>query len=263
MLLAHATTSLARRCPLMGAVGARKLMDARHLSSSSTDSVASSLFSPAQRKGGDKMAEKLQRGDGWREALRSGLREQEKEKRQDVNKEQMLHIAEMPEFTIDAFEGVLERGLKDLEESTNTGMARARLWADSMSGGVMSDTIEKQKEEAKRKLRIIREFNEHERRVPKLLDRRARKAIASTLDVSETEVSEVLFNFQLQHAQWTFLRRERLRGRPLPETSAELEWMVGRRPTKEFVAAMKAIREMRDRAENDRNEQAEEERKLA
>ena len=95
----------------------------------------------------------------------------------------MLHIAEMPEFTIDAFEGVLERGLKDLEESTNTGMARARLWADSMSGGVMSDTIEKQKEKAKRKLRIIREFNEHERRVPKLLDRRARKAIASTLDL--------------------------------------------------------------------------------
>ena len=39
--------------------------------------------------------------------------------------------------------------------------------------------------------------------------------------------------------------------------------MVGRRPTKEFVAAMKAIREMRDRAENDRNAQAEEERKLA
>ena len=90
----------------------------------------------------------------------------------------------------------------------------------------------------KRTLRIVGEFNEHERRLPKLLDRRARHAIAEKLNVDVSHVENVIFQFQVQHAQWTFLRREKLRGRPVPTDNAEVEWRWKLKPTREFVELM-------------------------
>ena len=125
----------------------------------------------------------------------------------------------------------VEKERTRLEREVAT-MQRARLFADRMQGGAQAATIDRQKEQAERKLAIIAELNPHERRQPKLLDLPARRAIAAKLGVRVEHVHELLFEYQLQRAQWTYLRREYLRGRPLPNSSEELEWQMRRKPTK-------------------------------
>ena len=170
----------------------------------------------------------------------------------------MISISEKEEYSFNDLETELKDALNELENGM-TIPQKGRLWADTMSGGTMKETIDKQKEDTMKKLKIIGEFNEHERRVPRLLNWKARQQIAEKLEISVDEVSECIFNFQLQHAQWTFLRRERLRGRPLPTTAQEMEWMVQKRPTKEFVRVMKAFGEMKDRLEKERNKELDDE----
>jgi hypothetical protein len=229
------------------------------LSSSEGGSSGGGIFSQpeSQLKARDKMAEKLEKGKGWREALDSGLYEQQRLKRLEGFKTTIEELAQAESFTLDSFEGRLKQGLDELENGM-TRIQRARLFADKLSGGTTSDTLDAQKEDVRRKLRIIGELTPHERRMPKLLDRRARRDVAAKLGLTETHVDELLFEFQLQYAQWAFLRREHMRGRKLPENNDEFEAGMQRRPTREFVALMKGFEEKKRRLEQARNGDEEE-----
>ena len=144
-----------------------------------------------------------------------------------------------------------EAALEELENGI-TAAQRVRLFADRMQGGVMSDNIEKQKSDVRLRLRVLNELNVHERRMPKLLDRKAREAVAQKLQLQRSAVDDVVFQFQLQRAQWTFLRRERLRNRPVPVSSEELEWRLKLKPTREFIEAMDVFRKRKQMLEEER-----------
>ena len=145
---------------------------------------ASKLFEqPAARKAGsEKMLDKMREGTGWREALESGLYEQQKMQRQDDVREQLNKMASMESFGFDELAGQLRHSLEQLEQGMTT-FQRARLFADKMSGGNTSDNIEQQKAKAISKLKILDELNPHEKRKPKLLDPPARRAIAAKLGI--------------------------------------------------------------------------------
>ena len=62
----------------------------------------------------------------------------------------------------------------------------------------------------------------------------------------------MLFQFQVQYAQWTFLRREKLRGRPIPTTNEEIEWRWRLKPTREFIEIMQLMRRRKEQLEEAR-----------
>jgi hypothetical protein len=203
-------------------------------------------------KGSEKMVESWSKGKGWREALTDGLYKQQIAKREDLQKERMLKLAQVEDFQFDDLGDELRAGLKELEDGM-TVTQRARLFADKMSGGTYSDDIEKQKIDIERRLRIIDEFSPHEKRIPKLLHKKARKAIADKLGLDVRHVSEMIFTYQLHYAQWSFLRREYLRGRKLPDSPEELEWRLQQRPSKEYVAVMKLFMKHKAKLEEEAN----------
>ena len=51
--------------------------------------------------GGQKMAERISSGVGWREALASGLYEQQKAKRDELVVQRLTQLSEMEDFTFD------------------------------------------------------------------------------------------------------------------------------------------------------------------
>eukprot|EP00322_Chrysochromulina_rotalis_P006948 CAMPEP_0115857878 /NCGR_PEP_ID=MMETSP0287-20121206/15805_1 /TAXON_ID=412157 /ORGANISM="Chrysochromulina rotalis, Strain UIO044" /LENGTH=268 /DNA_ID=CAMNT_0003312117 /DNA_START=33 /DNA_END=839 /DNA_ORIENTATION=+ len=209
-------------------------------------------LNPARAQASEKMLKEVNRGAGWRESLEAGLVEQQRLKRMDAVAEQLNRLAEMERYDFDDLAGLVRDSLDELENGI-TRVQKARLFADKLSGGTMQDTIEEQKANAKAKLQIISELTVHEKRQPKLIDAKARRAIAAKVGVDVQNVDELLFEFQLQRAQWSFVRREALRGRYVPQTSDELEWMLKARPTREFVHVMKAYEERRHMLEQARN----------
>ena len=122
------------------------------------------------------MQQQMAAGVGWRDALSSGYYAQQTAKKEEIVVQRIEKLAEMPAFTFADLEEDLRAALKEMELGT---LQRAQLFADRMSGGTVEQTLEKRKEEVNRRLRIIGEFNEHERRMPKLLDRKARDAIGA------------------------------------------------------------------------------------
>lgn len=210
-------------------------------------SAMSSLSNPGSRQ----MEQKLNEGAGWREAFDSGMYVQQKAKQDAMVVEQLQKMAETEMFTFDEQERDLAKGLADLESGL-TRWQRAQLWADSLQGGTTAETVERRKEDLKLRLRIIGEFNQSERRMPRLLHRKAREAIALKLGVAVNSVEDVIFQFQLQYAQWSFLRREYLRGRPTPVTADELEQRLRAKPTREFVEVMNLFRRKKEQLEEAR-----------
>ena len=91
-------------------------------------------------KGSEKMVESWSKGKGWREALEDGLYKQQIAKREDLQKERMLRLAQVEDFQFDDLGDELRAGLKELEDGM-TVTQRARLFADKMSGGTYSDDI--------------------------------------------------------------------------------------------------------------------------
>ena len=67
------------------------------------------------------------------------------------------------------------------------------------------------------------------------------------------DIDELLFEYQLQRAQWSFLRREALRGREVPQSPDELEWRMKGKPTREFVHVMRAFERRKEQMEAERN----------
>ena len=188
-------------------------------------------------RGAQKMTDQISSGRGWLDALRDGSHEMQKAKRDQQVEEQLTKLSECESFTFEYYESELSKALDELENGM-TRAQRVQLFADRMQGGNVSKNLDEQKEEVQRTLRIVGEFNAHERKIPKLLDRKARAAIAEKLNVDVSHVENVIFQFQVQHAQWTFLRRERLRGRPIPNNNDEVEWRWKLKPTREFVELM-------------------------
>ena len=215
---------------------------------------ASRIFEqPAARMAGsEKMLNQMREGRGWREALESGLYEQQKLKRQDNVRDEINKLATMDSYGFEDLSAQLREALHALEEGMTTAQ-RARLFADRLSGGDTSATIEKQKADAQAKLAIIDELNPHERAKPKLLDRAARAAIAQKLGLDTQAVDELVFQYQVQRAQWSFVRREALRGREVPQSSDELEWRMKLKPTREFVQVMRGYEERKKEEERRRN----------
>ena len=213
----------------------------------------------ARKKAVDKMTAGLEGKKGWRAALEDGLATQQAAKRDEFVTERMQELARMDTYGFEDLADELQRGLEEME---NQGLVqRARLYADKLSGGEQSDNIEKLKELAKTKLAIIGELNEHERLKPKIVCRLARADIAQKLGLPVRLVERLLFEFEVNKAQWTFLRREYLRGRPLPSNSSEFEWMVQRRPTREFVHVMMTMRKQREKRAEKQREAAKEQKK--
>lgn len=198
------------------------------------------------------MVDSWNRGKGWRESLEDGLYQQQIAKREDAQRDRMVNLAKIEDFGFDDLAAELRAGLKELEDGM-TITQRARLFADKMSGGTYGEDIEKQKVDIQRRLRIIDEFNPHEKRVPKLLHKKARTAIAENLGLDRRHVDEMVFTFQLHYSQWSFLRREYLRGRKVPDSPEELEWRLQQRPTKEYVAVMKAFMRRKKKLEAEAN----------
>lgn len=192
----------------------------------------------ARQKGSEKMIQSWSKGKGWREALDDGLYQTQIAKREDAQRERMLAQAKTEFYGMDEFADELRSGLQELEDGM-TPMARARLFADKMTGGDTQKNIDAQKADIEKKLRIMGEFTPSEKKIPKLLDKKARAAIAEKLGVESKDVEEVIFQYQLQYSQWTFLRREHLRGRRLPVSSDELEWRLQKMPTKEYMHVMR------------------------
>ena len=64
-------------------------------------------------------------------------------------------------------------------------------------------------------------------------------------------MDETIFNYQANYAQWSFLRREYLRNRKLPTNAEELEWMLQRRPTKEYVHLMRSYQRLKLKLERE------------
>lgn len=222
---------------------------------SSLTKRASAAMDPESNrmKASEKMLKARSEGKGWRDALETGLIEQQKLKRDDQMIAQLEKTANIEKYGFDDFGALLQEMLDELENGM-TAAQRVRLAGDRFMGGTTAATIDKQKETAQRKLRIIKEINPHERRWPKLLNRAARLDIASKLDVELVHVEELLFEYQIQYAQWAFLRREKLRGRPLPQNSSDLEWMMKARPTKEFVQFMRAFEKKKSDLEKARKD---------
>jgi len=200
--------------------------------------------SEARARASEKLLAEVNKGAGWRNALESGLVEQQKLKRQDAVKEQIDRLASMETFGFDDLADLFRQQLHELDTGI-TRVQQARLFADKLSGGTMKDSIDEQKAAAQRKLQVLEEFTVHEKRQPKLLDKKARRSIAAKLGIEPTVIDELLFEYQLQRAQWSFVRREALRGRYVPQTSDEMEWMMKAKPTREFVHVMKAYEERR------------------
>jgi len=209
--------------------------------------------SRVRAKAAEKLMTEASRGRGWREALEIGLVEQQRLKRSEAVQEQLERLANMETYGFDDFTDLVQASLKEIEEGTSGVATKARLFADRMSGGTQEQTIERQKEQQKRKLAILTELTVHEKRQPKLLDRKARRVIASKLGIDVVTIDELLFEFQLQRAQWSFIRREALRGRPLPSSADDLEWMMKTKPTREFVHVMSAYEQHRKKLEDARN----------
>ena len=193
--------------------------------------------SPETQKGAAAMNEKLASGVGWREALSTGMYEQNKAKRDQMVVDRLEKLANMPVFSFNEQEEEFQTALDEMENGI-TRFQKAQLFADRMQGGTISQSIDKRKEDTKMRLSIIGEFNEHERRNMKLLDWKARRDIARKLGIEVKWVDDVIFQFHLQYAQWAFLRREKLRGRPIPTTSDELEVRLRGKPTREFIEVM-------------------------
>ena len=224
--------------------------DGRTLLERATDAVG--MSSKRTKVASEKMNSQLASGAGWRAALEVGLVEQQRLKRQEMVAEQLEQLAEMQTYGFDDLANLLKRSLHELENGI-TQVQKARLFADKMSGGSMQDTIDTQKATAQRKLSILNELTVHEKRQPKLLDLKARRAIATKLGIDVKAVHEILFEYQMQRAQWSFVRRERLRGRPVPKRSADLEWMMKIRPPREFIHVMKAYEAYRQELTAERN----------
>ena len=226
----------------------------RRLSSATTGPAASSSDGPslaerassalglgkdeAREKASQKLLDEMGKGKGWRQALESGLIEQQRLRREETVLHQMEQLAAKEDYGFDDFADMVQQSLDDFEKGMTT-MQRARLFADELSGGNTKATVEAQKEAAMRKLRIIEELTVHEKRTPKLINGKARAAIAQKLSIDVKSVNELMFEFQLQRAQWSFIRREALRGRRIPQSTDELEWMMKARPTREFMHAMR------------------------
>ena len=152
------------------------------------------LEQPKERvKGSEKLLDSFYKGKGWREALADGQAAQAQAKREDMTRERMEDLAKQPFFTFEHMEEELRKSLKELEDGMTT-ITKAKLFADTMSGGKQQETIDQQKADAELKLRILGELNEHERALPKLLDRKARQAIAAKLSVETKAVDETIFN---------------------------------------------------------------------
>jgi len=192
------------------------------------------------------------KGIGWRESLETGVREQQKAKQEDAAREKMHRLAEVEFYSFDQFQSDLEMGLDELEAGM-TRMQKARLFADRMSGGTTAKHIDQQKAEAELKIRILNELTPHEKRKPKLLHKKARQAIADKLEITRTDVDELVFAYQMNYAQWSYLRREFLRGRRLPNTNEEFEWMLQSRPTKEYMYVMRKFFKYKERLEAEKN----------
>lgn len=225
-------------------------------SSSSSDSgggegFLSRLTGSAAQTGAKKLSEKVASGAGWREAFASGRYAQQKAKNDAIQIERMTELAEMETYTFDDQANDVRKALKQMDEDITT-FQRAQLFADKMQGGNTSDVIEKRKTDFRLRLSILDEFNEHERRVPKLLDWRARAAIARKLNIEPLQVDDVIFQFQLQYAQWAFLRREQLRGRKIPTSAEELEMRMRNMPTREFIEVMNVFRSRKQMLEEAR-----------
>ena len=197
-------------------------------------------------KAGEKLIETLSQGKGWRESLSTGIVEQQRLKRQEHVADLLNKTARMESFGFEDLAAIVQGALDEMAEGMNTVM-KARLFADKLQGGHQKDTLDMQKAEAERKLAIIAELTPHEKKWPKLLDRKARNAIAGKLEIEVEHVDELILEYQLQYAQWAFLRREFLRGRPVPQTSDDLESGIKCRPTREFVHVMKVIEKHKEK----------------
>ncbi len=190
----------------------------------------------------EKMNKGLESNKGWRAALEDGVASHQQAKRDEFVRDSMRELGKSPAFGFDQLRENYQRALDEIE---NQGlMAKGRLWADKMTGGDTADNIERQKKDTTAKIAIIDELTVHERRRPKLLDRKARAEIARKLapvGVGAELVDTLLLEFELQRAQWGFLRREFLRGRRLPTTNEELQWRIKNRPTREYMHVMKRL----------------------
>lgn len=191
-------------------------------------------------------------GAGWREALDQGMFEQQRFKRDERIEQQLTRLSELPVFTFTEFEQLLARDLEDIDKETGSVVKRGQLMYDRMMSGSTSKAVDDRKQFLNRCLRIIGELNPHERRLPKLLDRKARAAVATKLEVSVAQVEEVIHQHQLYYAQWTFLRREKLRGRPVPKTNDEFGWRLRLKPTREYIEVMQTIQKVKKRTQEAR-----------
>ena len=75
---------------------------------------------------------------------------------------------------------------------------------------------------------------------------------AEKLLIKESQVADTIFQFHLAYAQWSYLRRERLRGRPIPQSAEELENGLRHRPTREYVEVMQVYRRLKTEHEEGR-----------
>ena len=208
------------------------------------------------------MVQGINQGKGWANSWRQGMHEMQKEKQQEGERAAYVRIAELPTFGFDDMERDLHKAMEEMDEGNMTFIQRnLAMPFDRLRGGAQSAMLEERRAQTTQELRIIGELTPHERRQPKLLDWRARRAIAAKLDLPLAEIEKFFLNFMINHAMWTFLRREHLRGRPLPTNNDEFQWMIAKRPTREYVAVMKAYVDKKERLEEERNDVPERERR--
>lgn len=192
----------------------------------------------ARQAGARKLEAERAKGASLSDAIHKGMMAYRAEKKENLWLETNLKMIKLDTFGFEVMRDQLAEALK--ETDSQTMMQRAGLKADRLRGGNQEAMLEQMQSELREQIKLIDALNPSERRKPELLTRRARIKLAEELGLESTKpVDELVQRYEMMRIQWGWLRRERQRGRPLPDSPEDLQWRMRNRPTREFMRVMR------------------------
>mmetsp|Transcript_784 Transcript_784/g.1452 ORF Transcript_784/g.1452 Transcript_784/m.1452 type:complete len:325 (-) Transcript_784:488-1462(-) len=200
----------------------------------------SKLLTPDEKlqAGARKILAERQSGKDWWSAARQGAKEWRAKNKDESFANTVKNFCQIERFDFKVMREQLDEAIR-VEERLPLSQ-RIGLKIEKMRGGEQGQAIEEMQATMRQQIAIIDALTAVEKRRISLIDKVAKKRVMDQLGLeSEDPIDELVSQYSHMKMQWEFFRREYLAGNPLPQNSADMEWMLRLKPTKTYSAMMR------------------------
>lgn len=192
------------------------------------------------RAGVEKVQEVQDKGGTISEAIQEGARSKKLTEWEEQWQARNNSMASKPEYSVADLRETLADALTQHDSMSMANKMQLK-WDTWVSKGDTEESFEKAKSDIRQQIKIIDALTPSELRMPSIVRREDREIIAKELGVSQKDVHELFIKFFQVQMQWSWLRREFVKGRALPTSEEDLSVGMRDKPTPQTYKFMKMM----------------------